>query len=110
MHACKPWLEAEIARIKPSVIIALGLTSATALLGRLVKIAEVRGQIISGLAVAPSLIVSWHPAAILRSADQAESKKREGELIADLKLAYQATNLHDAPAVGASQNETGLPR
>jgi len=38
MHACKPWLEAEIARVKPALIVALGATAGTALLGRLPKV------------------------------------------------------------------------
>lgn len=87
MHACKPWLEAEIRKIKPQVIIALGATAATAIIGKLPKIKDERGKVISSLACAPSVIISWHPSAILRSSDKNESTQKTQQLIDDLKLA-----------------------
>lgn len=94
MHACKPWLEAEIAQVKPRVIIALGVTAATAVLGRLPKISEERGRVITNLKCAPVVIVSWHPSAILRSSpDQADKMRRE--LIQDLALAKKMGLAHE---------------
>ena len=87
MHACKPWLEAEIAQIKPKIIIALGATAATAVLGRLPKISEERGKIIYGSPYAEKIIISWHPSAILRSTDPSESQERAQQLSSDLGLA-----------------------
>ena len=87
MHACKPWLEAEIALVKPKVIIALGTTAATAIIGKLPKISEERGQIISNLKIAPAVIISWHPSAILRSTSPDEAQERKDQLAADLQLA-----------------------
>ncbi len=87
MHACKPWLEAEIAQIKPKIIIALGATAATAVLGRLPKISEERGKIIYGSPYAEKIIISWHPSAILRSTDPVESQQRAQQLSSDLGLA-----------------------
>jgi uracil-DNA glycosylase len=88
MHACKPWLEAEIAQVKPKIIIALGATAATAVLGRLPKISEARGKIIYGSPFAEKIIVSWHPAAILRAFSTAESEVRTEQLAFDLGLAH----------------------
>ncbi len=87
MHACRPWLEEEIKFVKPKVILALGLTAATSLLGRLPKITQERGQIIRDSSFADVIIISWHPAAILRSMDPIEAAERKAQLAMDLKLA-----------------------
>ena len=87
MHACKPWLEAEIKKIRPQVIIALGTTAATAIMGKLPKIKDERGQIISSLACAPKVIISWHPSALLRASSESESAEKMQQLVGDLKLA-----------------------
>lgn len=75
MHACKPWLEAEVQKIKPNVIIALGVTAGTALWGRLVQIQKERGQWHTQGPFAPHQILSWHPSAILRSFTEEEKQK-----------------------------------
>lgn len=93
MHACKPWLEAEIARVKPRVIVALGTTAATAVMGRLPKISAERGRAHRDLKIAPVVIVSWHPAAILRSASDAQARERQLQLAEDLKLAAEHAEL-----------------
>ncbi len=93
MHACKPWLEAEIALVKPKVIIALGATAATAITGKLPKIAEERGKVITTLKVAPGVIISWHPSAILRSINETEANERKGQLAADIRLAQESLKL-----------------
>ncbi|WP_413292351.1 UdgX family uracil-DNA binding protein [Bdellovibrio sp. HCB185ZH] len=87
MHACKPWLEAEIAAVKPRVIIALGTTAATAILGRLVKINEYREKVITNNALAENIIVSWHPSAILRAFDQKDATEKLAQLKSDLAKA-----------------------
>lgn len=86
MHACKPWLEAEIERVKPKVIIALGVTAGTALWGRLVKIKEERGTFHTNSPYAPKLILSWHPSAILRAFSEEDRVKKLGELKEDLRV------------------------
>ena len=88
IHACKPWLEAEMDQIKPKVIMALGATAGTAVLGRLPKVTQERGKLIA-TAVAP-VVLSWHPSAILRSQTPAEKDERFAQLVADLKIAATA--------------------
>ena len=85
-HACKPWLEAEIAQIKPKIIIALGATAATALLGRLPKISEERGKFFT-MNAHTKIVISWHPTVILRTDDANEKKLYLQQLSDDLKLA-----------------------
>lgn len=87
MHACKPWLEAEIQGIRPRLILALGVTASTALFGRLVKIQDERGRVFTDLHYAPWMLVSWHPAAILRSFSEDEKRKRFADLVSDLRQA-----------------------
>lgn len=87
MHACKPWLEAEIARVKPKVILALGVSAGTALYGRLVNIQKERGIVTTDNPFAPKILISWHPAAILRAPTEEDKKERLQQLIDDLKKA-----------------------
>lgn len=88
MHACKPWLEAEIAVVRPKVIIALGVTAATSILGRLVKIGEERERNITNNALAENVIVSWHPSSILRAFNQEDRDQKIAELRIDLMRAF----------------------
>lgn len=92
MHACKPWLEAEIARVRPHVILALGVTAATSLYGRLVKIQEERIHPHLESALAPILMVSWHPSAILRASSRKEELSKMADLIGDLRAAAEAAS------------------
>lgn len=87
MHACKPWLEKEIEFVKPKLIVALGATAATAILGRLPKISEERGKFIE--MQNHHVLISWHPSAILRSMNEEEAHHKKRELLSDLKLARQ---------------------
>ena len=79
--ACRPWLDAELAVVKPRVLVALGATAAQALLGRQFRVTKERGQPVPS-ELAPVAIATVHPSAILRS------DNREGEFAAfvdDLK-------------------------
>src|SRR5690349_7433272 len=42
--ACRPWLNAEIERVKPEVIVCLGATAAQALLGKDFRVTQHRGE------------------------------------------------------------------
>ena len=44
--ACRPWLETEIALVKPRVLVCLGATAAQALLGRAFRVSQQRGEIV----------------------------------------------------------------
>jgi len=90
IRACHPWLEAEMNAIKPKVIIALGATGATSVLGRVPKITAERGKVISGEEAADMIIISWHPSAILRGYDTEDAALKRKQLVADLKLAKKS--------------------
>jgi probable DNA metabolism protein len=108
MHACRPWLQAEIQKVKPKVIVILGATAATSLLGRLPKISQERGKLIFDSAFAEALILSWHPAAILRSSTPEEAKQRTEELTQDLQKALEyCKRLKKTPPTDSAN---GVPR
>lgn len=89
IHACKPWLEAELAQIKPQVIICLGVTAATALTGKRPTLSLERGDSLK-TKYSDNTIISWHPSSILRSSGEA-SKRQLKQLKSDIALAYSLT-------------------
>jgi uracil-DNA glycosylase len=94
--ACRPWLEAEFDAVGPSVIVALGATAARSVLGRTVRIGEVRGKVLPpDVAGAPSAlpaptVVTTHPSALLRIEDPADRMAAFESLVEDLRAAADA--------------------
>lgn len=87
--ACLPWLHAEIAAVKPEVLVLLGATAGQALFGSQFRITMQRGRPIPS-ALADLVLATAHPSAILRAPD-AESRERSfRELVADLTLVERA--------------------
>ena len=80
--ACKPWLEAEIAVIKPKVLVCLGATAAQVLLGRSFRVSRERGHPVAST-LAPHVMATVHPSALLRARD-AEREAEIARFIADL--------------------------
>ena len=62
---CLPYLQRQVALINPKLIVALGKTAATALLGRDATLGSLRGTIHTYQGI--PLIVTYHPAYLLRS-------------------------------------------
>ena len=82
--ACRPWLEAEIALVKPTVIVCLGATAAQALLGKQFRVSQERGRLVQS-PLARDVTATVHPSSILRAPDN-ESRHAEMErFVADLK-------------------------
>src|SRR5206468_4735640 len=68
IRACFPWLEAELAVVKPEVVVCLGGTEAQALLGRGLRVAKDRGQFFAHER-AKWVKATVHPSALLRAPD-----------------------------------------
>jgi len=83
INACLPWLEAELAVVKPAALVCLGATSAQALLGSHVRIGKDRGRPIDS-DLAELVTITTHPSAILRSQDDAERKAAMQQFVDDL--------------------------
>ncbi|MFD6432582.1 UdgX family uracil-DNA binding protein [Streptomyces venezuelae] len=98
MTACRPWLAAEVRRVNPELIVALGATAGKSLLGGSFRVTEARGTVVPleqgpdlPLATEKSddgdhrhLLSTVHPSAVLRAKDRDEAY---GELVADLRIA-----------------------
>jgi DNA polymerase len=67
--ACRPWLEAELALVKPRALVLLGATAAQSLLGRDFKVTQNRGHALDS-ELAELVTATIHPSAILRSDDR----------------------------------------
>lgn len=85
IKACRPWLDAELATIKPKVVVCLGATAAQALLGSSFRVTKSRGKMLPGPALAPTILATVHPSAILRADD--EDREAQYKLfVHDLKV------------------------
>jgi DNA polymerase len=82
--ACRPYLERQIALIQPRLILALGKSAASLLLGTDASIASLRGRVHRFRDV--PLVVTYHPAYLLRSL-QEKAKAWEDLLFARRTLA-----------------------
>jgi DNA polymerase len=85
MTACRPWLEAELAAVRPRVLVLLGATAAQSLLGREFRVTQNRRTLIDS-DLAPAVTATIHPSAILRG----DRQRREAELdrfVDDLRFA-----------------------
>jgi uracil-DNA glycosylase len=94
IERCKIWLDAERSLVKPATIVALGVTAARSLIGRIVTIGKVRGQPLA-MEDGTKLVVTVHPSALLRIEDEAERHAAYRSFVADLKVAA-AANSHGA--------------
>ena len=82
--ACFPWLEAEIAAVKPRIVVALGATAAQALFGKAFRVTRDRGRLIPSR-WAPYALATVHPSSLLRAPDEETRHRETGRFIEDLK-------------------------
>lgn len=82
--ACFPWLEAEIAAVKPAVVVALGATAAQALFGKAFRVTRDRGRPVASR-FAPYAMATVHPSSLLRAPDEETRHRETQRFIADLK-------------------------
>lgn len=82
--ACRPWLESEIAAVRPEAIVCLGATAAKAVLGNKFRITQQHGVFLAS-PFAENTIATYHPSAVLR-ADTPESRHELfATIVSDLK-------------------------
>jgi DNA polymerase len=85
VSACRPWLDTEIALVKPRILVCLGAVAAQALLGRGFKVSTDRGRFVDST-LAPRVTATVHPSSILRAPDE-DSRREAMELfVADLRI------------------------
>lgn len=103
ISACRAWLEAELALIRPRVIVCIGAPSATLILGHEVAISRQRGGWFTEHPFRPAHVMPvFHPAYLLRQ-HGAEFDELRRQFVADLDSARRmAAKLLHEPAPAAS--------
>jgi DNA polymerase len=86
INACRPWIEDELAIVKPKALVCLGSTAAQALLGRNFRVTMQRGTPVPS-PLAPVVLATVHPSAILRAPDEDTRHEEYRRFVADLKVA-----------------------
>jgi uracil-DNA glycosylase len=87
--ACRPWMDAEIAAIRPTGLVCLGAIAARALFGRGYRLTERHGELVES-DLAPVVTASFHPSAVLRGPDPVAKRARYEDLVGDLASVRQA--------------------
>jgi uracil-DNA glycosylase len=88
IHACRPWLDAELQTVRPKLILCLGAVAAQSLLGSNFKLTQAHGRVqtIDGF---PPIIATMHPSAILRARTDADRHHQMKVFVDDLRVAAQ---------------------
>ena len=83
IHACRPWLEAELEAVRPELIVCLGAVAAQSLLGSEFKVTKTHGEVqnVKGL---PPIVATLHPSAILRARTEEDRERDTRIFIQDL--------------------------
>ena len=89
IRACVPWLDAELARIEPEVVVLLGATAAQAILGRTFRVTHHRGEFVDS-PLAPLVTATVHPSSILRSRTDEERRSAFDAFVTDLRRVARA--------------------
>lgn len=96
VHACEPWLVAELQAVRPTLVVALGATAAQALLGPNVRVTRERGvphERDDGLTV----VLTVHPASILRATDASRRAEQRTQFVDDLRCANELAGSQQGP-------------
>jgi uracil-DNA glycosylase family protein len=97
--ACRPWLEAEIAVIKPQLIGCLGATAAQCLMGRSFRVTVDRGRFFESR-WAPYLVATVHPSSLLRITEEEERHREYRRFVKDLEaISAKLREIGSRPAV-----------
>ena len=96
--ACKPWVDAEILATRPAGIGLLGATAAQALLGASFSVTREHGRV-ERPELAPLVVATIHPSAVLRSRDATEREEKLAGMVADLRLLAQVPREAARPAL-----------
>jgi uracil-DNA glycosylase len=82
--ACRPWLAAEMALIRPEIMVCLGATAAQSVFGPAYRLTRERGKFVQH-EWAPQATSTVHPSAILRAPDELRSEEYQ-RFVEDLGL------------------------
>jgi len=89
IRACRPWLETEIAVVRPEVLVCLGATAAQAVIDRRFKVTQHRGEFVD-TPLEPVVMATVHPSSILRAPDERSRREAMEAFVADLSSVARA--------------------
>jgi uracil-DNA glycosylase len=87
--ACKPWLESELAALRPKTIVCLGATAAKTVLGPAIRVLKDRGHFFPS-PYAERTLVTVHPSSLLRAPDEESRLRNYALFVADLRVVAEA--------------------
>jgi uracil-DNA glycosylase len=93
--ACRPWLDTEIALVRPRVIVCLGATAAQAVINPKFKVTAHRGTFVPST-LASFVMATVHPSSILRAPDDETRRRELGLFVDDLRTAARALSSDSA--------------
>jgi DNA polymerase len=93
VKACRPWLEAELRAVKPSVVVCLGATAAQSVFGAQFKLMQSRGKVFPS-PIAERVVATIHPSAVLRAPDAEGRREAYQILVTDLKVVRKEIEKH----------------
>jgi uracil-DNA glycosylase family protein len=93
VKACRPWLETELALVRPQIIVCLGATAAQSLLGPQFRITRDHGLFFE-TSWAPWTTATLHPSAILRMPDAEARLAARLQLVDDLRKVAEHLQKH----------------
>jgi uracil-DNA glycosylase family protein len=92
LTACRPWLAAELAAVRPKLVVCLGAVAVRSVLGPSLRVQRDRGAVLTGAVLeradACPALITIHPSAVLRAEDQREIAY--AGLVQDLRVAAAA--------------------
>jgi DNA polymerase len=89
IDACRPWLDEELALLRPEAVVLLGATAGKAILGPKFRVTQERGRPIES-DLAPLVTATIHPSAILRAPDDDARQAERAAFTADLRVVARA--------------------
>ena len=92
-EACRMWLAAELARLQPRMVVALGAMAAQTVFGSRFSITRERGRW-RRLGPHTEGVATWHPSAILRTADEQRAAMYR-QLVQDLRGIRERSGLRE---------------
>lgn len=86
--ACRPWLDMELAVVRPRVLVCLGATAAQALISRDFSVTSHRGVWIDS-PLAPRVMATVHPSSILRHPDDTRRRRERRRFVEEMRVVAQ---------------------
>jgi DNA polymerase len=105
--ACRPWLEAELEAVRPTVLVCLGATAAQSLLGKQFRVTKQRGEWVES-DLAEWVTATIHPSAILRQRDDESRHAELARFVADLQKAAAVLESKDGGLVAERPGRRNL--